>query len=717
MELVRRECESGVFVRQTTLADRIGDDGQTPLDALHGTGGPGTRNFCTTTSCTLVMSGSFEYEITATRRVSGAIAADQPPPPPTITGVSERHTYLGVGWTPPPLPSGTSAIVGYRVEAWSTPTGGLVASTEINASSNAADLTGLTDGVSYWVVVYARNAAGFGEPSSPWGPATPQATTPTAVQSVSVVAAGVNEPGALDVTWVAPEEDGGKPISDYELKVTRQSDGAVQTFTVDGSTLAYQVPNLDEGANYEIVLRAKNQIGWGSPSDPVVTPTRPPRPTAVSAAAANGAALVTFTLANNGDESLLADNAVRIVATCTVPSAACVDATFLLDHPSPTAPNATVGPLDTSTALPAVSLSNGQTYNVTVEVQNESGWSRASAPAAVTPVTNPESPAALVSIEATGVSNELAFSVAPGANNGGSTITSYEVTEQGTGRKRTVPAAASGDTDFTWDDDDTTTPAGGIALTNFTNYTFKVEACNAVGCSSSSPGYVAAPGIPPAGTITVAAGSAEKTIVATGNPTGGTTSSGTTWTVVCGSKTQTITGAGGSTTFTGMSPGSTTCTGTPRNSVQRVVAGASGTKVIDGAAVTGTVEVYDKPSQPGTPTVTKPTSGIVNNVSVSVPSGVTSGGSNPAIEYVATCGGVSSTRGPGARTVSGLSPGSTVTCTVVAYNVLGYASAVSPPTQVHLQRNAPSVQSMEGTRTHLMVQDSRANSANIEPFP
>jgi len=722
MNLVRRTCQAGVIDEEEILASHIGEVGQSPLQVMHGPGGPGNRNFCTATTCTLVITGSFSYEISANRRVPGDVASDQAPPPPTITGVAEQNTYLSVAWIPPSLPTGVSAVTGYRVEAWRTPTGGLVSATEITASSNSADVKNLVNGTSYWLVVYAKNASGFGEPSDVWGPAVPQDTPPEMPLNLTLAAGPVNVPGTLDAAWNVPANDGGPDIDKYRLTVTPTSGGGSPLTFELGNVLAYQIPGLDPGRQYSVTVAAHNSLGWGPESDPALGVTRPPKPTLDSVGSGPQRALVSFTVAGNGGSSgsgmaLTSTDAIRVTATCVVPSGSCTDRTFAFNHPSPGSPNSAVGPLDTTLGTPSASLVNGQAYNVVVEVQNESGWGPASDPMTVTPLASPAAPAAVVSIQPTGVSQQLTFTIAPGTDSGGTAITSYKVAYQGSGGEiiRDIPAAVSGNTTFTWVPGDTS-PA--TPLTNFGVAGFKVQACNSVGCSAQTIAYTAQPGpVPVAATPSVVRGSAAGSIVVTSDTTPGTGNSATQWSVVCVngavSRSGSITGTN-PLTLTNMPAGISTCTSTPTNVLQRTVAGVSGTVGIAGTPSSANVEVYVAPAKPLTPTVAVGPTGVVNQVNVTPGANQASGGSNTALTYIATCAGQSSTQGTGTRTVAGLTPNDTVSCRIVAVNIAGYQSAPSDAVSIKLRRFAPTVESFEGTKT-IVVQNGGQN-ANTNRF-
>lgn len=709
MRLVRRYCEAGVAISESTLARHIGVAGQGPTATVHGPGGPGSSNFCDATTCTLVISGSFDMNLKVARRVAGSVATDATPPPPTITNVTPHNAYLTVDWTPPSaLPSGVSAITGYRVEAWTSPTGGLAGSAEINASSNSADITGLVNGTDYWIVAYSKNVVGQGDPSAVYGPVQPNPTVPSQPQTVTVSTVDLPVPDSLRVAWTPPSDDGGAAIDGYKVEGQR-NDGAPVSMEVGGSTTSATF-DLDPDWSYTFTVSAHNSLGWGPPSDPASGSTRPPKPTAVTASASNARALVTFTIAGNGNVPLASSNSVRITATCVTPSASCTDRTYVMDRggPASLAANGTFGPLDTSTAAGASPLVNGQSYTITVELKNTNGaWGPVSEPsAAVTPLDKPVAPTSVISIKSNEVSHQLLFTFAAGLESGGSPITSYVVSGSG-GRTITIPAGVGGAASQTWDG--TASGQSWPAFTDFTGYTFTATACNAQGCSPATPSLSAIPGVVPQATLVTVRGSTPRTVQATATVTAGTTTTFTKWTVYCGATSAGSIGANLSVGLTNVTVGNQDCSGYVWTELASVTNGVAGITTVQGATLHSTVDVYGAPGTPTAPTVTAPATGAVTSAVVAATNTPSSGGTNAGIEWQATCGGQTSTWGPSPRTVTGLTQGSTVTCFLVARSTTSlYVSANSPNTTYVVQRISPTLVSAYGSKT-IPVQESGSN--------
>ena len=152
-------------------------------------------------------------------------------------------------------------------------------------------MMGLTNGTAYNFTVTASNAVGAGAASAPSGSITP-ATFPD--PPTNVIATPGN--GQASVTWLAPANTGGSPITGYTVTSTPGSFMATTT----GATTA-TVLGLTNGTPYTFTATAANAMGTGSPStaSSAVTPTPlPGAPTNVSATPGDQKATVYWTAPN-----------------------------------------------------------------------------------------------------------------------------------------------------------------------------------------------------------------------------------------------------------------------------------------------------------------------------------------------------------------------------------------------------------------------------------
>jgi len=311
-------------------------------------------------------------------------------------------------------------------------------------------VAGLTNGTAYTFTVTASNVVGTGPASAPSAPVTPR-NVPGAPTGVAAVPGN----GQATVSWIAPADTGGSPITGYT--VTSSPGGFTASTT--GATNA-TVAGLTNGTAYTFTAVATNAVGPGNPSVPstaVIPRTVPGAPTGVGATAGNAQALVTWT-------APVSDGGSAITG-------------YTVTSSPPTTP-VNVAAVTTATVS---GLINGTSYTFTVIATNLAGNSAPSAASApVTPLGPPGPPTA---VAATPGNTQAVVNWTAPASNGGSAITGYTVTSN----PPTTPVSVGAVT--------TATVAG---LANGTPYTFTVVATNAVGNSAPSTSSAAVtPAAPP----------------------------------------------------------------------------------------------------------------------------------------------------------------------------------------------------------------------------
>ena len=137
------------------------------------------------------------------------------------------------------------------------------------STNTSYTITGLAKNTEYDVKIRAVNSEGNGTASATVTETT-ASTTPSAPTGLSVTVGDTT----ADLSWTAPSDTGGVPISSYEVS---SDDGGTWTDTGDAD-LSYQITGLTAETEYDFKVRAVNSEGSGIASTTVtettaVTPT------------------------------------------------------------------------------------------------------------------------------------------------------------------------------------------------------------------------------------------------------------------------------------------------------------------------------------------------------------------------------------------------------------------------------------------------------------
>ena len=183
------------------------------------------------------------------------------PGPPAAPGtkptVSPGNGTATVTWPAPD--DGGAPITGYTItvkQGEST-----VLTVEVG-NVQTATVSGLTNGTAYTFTVFATNIAGNGPPSAASDPVTPFGLpgAPGKPQVDVEIARQVRV-----VTWDAPADDGGSPITAYLLSLFQGNGTFVASEEVSGIGL-FGFDLLNAGQDYKVSVQAKSARGLGAPS-------------------------------------------------------------------------------------------------------------------------------------------------------------------------------------------------------------------------------------------------------------------------------------------------------------------------------------------------------------------------------------------------------------------------------------------------------------------
>ena len=255
------------------------DDGGSPVKwyAVHYANGGEDTVFTTSYRAQNLLPGTkYTFEVWAVNEVGASPGAvitvwtdpqpTPPGPPSSLATADVTKTAMTVTWDAPATDGG-DAITGYRLEV-----DGKVVTTA-DAKDRSYRLTGLRGGTTYDLALYALNEIGESTPAKASGTTAP-ATAPGPVEAFSVVKVTAD---SAAITWTAPLDDGGSPVTSYLVSATDEQ-GHVQAALTKSTNHAFT--KLDSATKYTIVVAAKNAVGTGAEDSRTIrTPLKPvPRP-------------------------------------------------------------------------------------------------------------------------------------------------------------------------------------------------------------------------------------------------------------------------------------------------------------------------------------------------------------------------------------------------------------------------------------------------------
>src|SRR5207245_1793192 len=141
------------------------------------------------------------------------IAATAPSPPTGLTATAVSSSQINLSWTVP-SDNGGSAITRYKIE--NSTDGGTTWSTIVSNTASTGTTysnTGLVHSTTYTYRVSAINSAGTSSPSDTASDKTFDVvpTAPTGLTATAVSSSQIN------LSWAAPVDDGGLPITGYMI--------------------------------------------------------------------------------------------------------------------------------------------------------------------------------------------------------------------------------------------------------------------------------------------------------------------------------------------------------------------------------------------------------------------------------------------------------------------------------------------------------------------
>ena len=402
---------------------------------------------------------------------SSSVTPIAPPTPPTKLTVFPAASSVRLAWAVP-ASNGGSVITDYTVQVsaddgatWTTFQDGVSALT-------SATVTGLTNGAVYMFRVAAVNSLS----SSDWSVASPP-TSPRALADPPTSLIGIAVDGKISLSWTAPLNAGGSPITDYQVQMS-SNNGSTWRLASDllNPTTSALITGLTNGTPYVFKVAAVTAAGPGTYSSVSAAFTPRTSPGAPQ-----------YLLATVGDRQSM----VSWKAPLSNGGASITD--YILQYSSDDGASWLTFPDGVSSSLSTVvtGLDNGQTYSFRVKAENVAGPGPFSAPTALLLKSASQPPQNLT---ATAGDRSIALDWDVPVDDGGSVISSYAIFYSSNNGLTWLSFSPTTDTDAT---------ISGLA--NGTAYLVKVAAVTGfgVGLFSSLPTAVTPSTVPTAPTSVV----------------------------------------------------------------------------------------------------------------------------------------------------------------------------------------------------------------------
>ena len=404
---------------------------------------------------------SYRFDVTATNAIGTSPAASAnatpagPPGPPTAVSAAAGNAQATVTWTAPA--DNGSPLTGFMVTPYVN--GAAQTPTSVAPTVTGTTIGSLSNGTTYTFAVTATNAIGT-SPAGTSGAVTPAAPPPTAtVPSAPTGLTAVPGNASATVSWAAPANTGGTPLTSYTL--TASTGGSVvSTLALPPTATTQLVSGLVNGTAYTFDLIATNAVGDSAAATTgPVTPTAPPGPV-------------------SGVTAVPGDSQVTVSWTAPTDTGGLALTGYVVTPVGPGGPLPAVNVPAANTSTVVSGLTNGTTYTFDVAAVNSAGTSPAVTSAPVTPLPTLGVPTTVQA--APDDSSATVWWTAPATG----LISSYLVTAYDSGGSPVASTTVNSPQ----------TAAIVTGLTNGTAYTFTVTANTSAGLSAvSSPSAAVTP--------------------------------------------------------------------------------------------------------------------------------------------------------------------------------------------------------------------------------
>lgn len=226
-------------------------------------------------------TASADVSITPTTSSTATV----PGAPTGLAATAVSPTKIDLSWSAP-TNTGGYPITGYKIQyrSGSDPYADLIANTA--STTTTFSHNGITAGQSYIYRVYAITSFATSDKSSLEVYVQPKSASSSTVPGAPTgLAAIATSPTKIDLSWSAPTNTGGYPITGYKIEYKKGTGSYLSLVSnTANTTTSYSHTGLTTGASYTYKMSAVNSIGTGNASSEVsATPTSTSQPSTATA--------------------------------------------------------------------------------------------------------------------------------------------------------------------------------------------------------------------------------------------------------------------------------------------------------------------------------------------------------------------------------------------------------------------------------------------------
>lgn len=376
------------------------------------------------------------------------------PGTPTGLAVTAGLASASLTWTAP-ADNGGAAVSDYIVETSADDSSWSIFSDGVSSATSAI-VSGLSNGVTYYFRVSAKNSAGSSDPTASVtstmtvSPGNPTSLTLTATSRTTAT-----------LTWSAPANNGGAPITDYLLE--RSTDGLSWSTVNDGVGVgtSQSFTGLTTATTYYFRVAAINSVGTGS----FTTISQqwllvPNVPTSLAITPGSGQADLNWTAPADDGGASITDYVIE----------------QSLDESSWTIFNDGVS---ASTSATVTDLSNGTTYYFRVSATNSVGTGDPSSSESSDLIIPPGAPTGLTRTYAGGpcTNHSVQLSWNAPLDDGGGSIAAYVIERSNDGDNWTTLTSSESSTSYT---------DSSPEVSNGGTFAYRVAAANSAGTGTAA---------------------------------------------------------------------------------------------------------------------------------------------------------------------------------------------------------------------------------------